>query len=53
MRIDCNDVTLDIMDYFKKIRVEYVDIGLVLYTKNTMNEETGWKTPYSNRNISI
>ena len=53
MSIDYNDVILDIMDYFQKLSGEYVDIGRVSYTKDTMNEDTGWKVPYSNGNVSI
>ena len=43
MSIDYNDVTLDIMDYFQQLSVEYVDIGRVSYTKDAMNEKPDGK----------
>ena len=52
MDIDYNDVTLNIMDYFRGYDIEYSDRSVVSYNINNINN-TIWKPPYSNGNSSI
>ena len=51
-KIDYNDVAIDIKDYFQGYEILYDNQKKVNYG-NKITDQSGWKTPYLNGNISI